>query len=112
MARTIKTERLMELYEAILSLKDVDECRDFFEDLCSPMELSAMEQRYAVATLLSEDQSYLDILMKTKASTATISRVKRMMLHHGTGCIARVIERQKNADAPSPESQEDAGEEE
>lgn len=94
MARTIRSERLKELYEAILMLENAEECQQFFEDLCSVTELSAMEQRYAVAKLLLQDEVYLDILMKTRASTATISRVKRMLLSGGgTGCMARIIKR-------------------
>ena len=79
------------MYEAILKLKDVDECISFFEDLCSPTELSAMEQRYEVMNLLLQDKVYLEILEKTNASTATISRVKRVM-DYGTGCMPRVIQ--------------------
>ncbi|MEI3244565.1 MAG: YerC/YecD family TrpR-related protein [Lachnospiraceae bacterium] len=63
----------------MLKLQDIDECVAFFEDLCSPTELSAMEQRYEVMSLLLQDKVYLEILDKTSASTATISRVKRVM---------------------------------
>ena len=79
------------MYEAILKLKSVEECQEFFIDLCSPSELSAMEQRYAVAELLMRDTVYLDILEKTNASTATISRVNRM-LRDGTGVLPRILE--------------------
>lgn len=91
MAKIVKKERLREMYEAILTLQDVDECIAFFEDLCSPTELSAMEQRYEVMNLLLQDKVYLEILEKTSASTATISRVKRVM-DYGTGCMPRVIQ--------------------
>ena len=91
MAKIVINERLRELYEAILTLQDVDECIAFFEDLCSPTELSAMEQRYEVMNLLLQDKVYLEILEKTNASTATISRVKRVM-DYGTGCMPRVIQ--------------------
>jgi len=94
MAKVIRPERLPELYKAIVSLQSEEECQQFFEDLCSESELSAMEQRYQVAELLMQDNVYLDILLQTKASTSTISRVKRM-LTGGTGCIKKVIERQK-----------------
>ncbi len=57
----------MEMYEAILKLESAEECVKFFEDLCSPTEISAMEQRYAVADLLVKNTVYLDILEKTKA---------------------------------------------
>ena len=94
MAKIIKKERLREMYEAILTLQDVDECIAFFEDLCSPTELSAMEQRYEVMSLLLQDKVYLEILEKTSASTATISRVKRVM-DYGTGCMPRIIQEMK-----------------
>lgn len=91
MAKVVKKERLREMYEAVLRLQDVDECVSFFEDLCSPTELSAMEQRFEVMSLLLQDKVYLEILEKTSASTATISRVKRVM-DYGTGCMPRVIQ--------------------
>ena len=47
MAKVVKKEHVTEMYEAIMKLQSVEECRHFFEDLCSPTELSAMEQRYA-----------------------------------------------------------------
>lgn len=92
MAKVVKKGHTREMYEAILKLESVEECEKFFQDLCSPTELSAMEQRFAVASLLLQDKVYLDILEKTNASTATISRVKRMM-EYGTGCLPEVISR-------------------
>lgn len=99
MAKVVKKEHVTEMYEAIMKLQSVEECRRFFEDLCSPTELSAMEQRYAVASLLLKDKVYLEILEETSASTATISRVKRM-LNYGTGCLPAVIERLKETNCP------------
>ncbi len=95
MPRIIKKERLTAMYEAIVSLRTVEECQRFFEDLCSATELSAMEQRYAVAELLMQDRVYLDILQKTNASTSTISRVKRA-LYGSTGGLAEAMERVRN----------------
>lgn len=95
MARTVRKERIKAMYEAILEIQTVEECEQFFEDLCSATELSAMEQRFAVADLLMQNTVYLDILEKTKASTATISRVNRSMLNGGTGCLVKMIERMK-----------------
>lgn len=68
-----------ELYRAILALKDEDECRRFFKDLCTIAELRAMEQRYDVAVLLEQGMVYSDILERTGASSATISRVNRAL---------------------------------
>ncbi len=94
-----KKERSMPLYEAILNLKDLDECCRFFDDLCTPGELRSMEQRYDVATYLLQDQVYLEILEKTGASSATISRVRRNILDNEDGGMMReVILRQGLAD--------------
>ena len=81
-----------ELYHAILQLKDLDECYDFFTDLCTVSELKAMEQRFEVAKLLNEGLIYNDILEKTGASSATISRVNRS-LQYGADGYAVVFER-------------------
>ena len=70
----------MALYETILKLKDLDECCRFFDDLCTPTELRSLEQRFDVAVYLQQGLVYLDILQKTGASSATISRVRRAML--------------------------------
>ena len=77
-----KREPHLELYEAILTLKTVDECVRFFDDLCSVTELRAIEQRFQVAKLLNEGHIYNTILEQTGASSATISRVNRS-LHYG-----------------------------
>ena len=74
MNKLLKKPRNDKLYEAILSLKDVEECKQFFEDLCSISELMAMEQRYQVASCLHKGMIYNDILAETGASSATISR--------------------------------------
>ena len=73
------------LYRAILTLKDVDECRAFFQDLCTVSELRAMEQRLEVAQLLDEGMIYNDILDRTGASSATISRVNRALQYGADG---------------------------
>ena len=90
-----KKPRSDELYKAILTLKTVDECKMFFDDLCTVTELQAIEQRYQVATYLSQGMIYNDILEKTGASSATISRVNRS-LQYGSGGYAVVFERLAN----------------
>ncbi len=82
MSKTPEKAPSMALYETILQLKDLDECFRFFQDLCTVAELRAMEQRFDVAVLLDEGMIYNDILEKTGASSATISRVNRA-LHYG-----------------------------
>lgn len=73
------------LYRAVLALKDMDECRRFFTDLCTVAELRAMAQRLEVAQLLSEGRIYNDILERTGASSATISRVNRALQYGEDG---------------------------
>ena len=80
-----------QLYSAILKLQTVEECYDFFTDLCTFSELKAMEQRFDVAVYLQQGLVYLDILEKTGASSATISRVRRSMLEGGAGGVVRDI---------------------
>ena len=85
------------LYEAILMLETPEECYHFFQDLCTIAELRSMEQRFEVATLLNEGLIYNDILEKTGASSATISRVNRSLLG-GAGGYESVLEKMKNKD--------------
>ena len=92
---TIATKEKNErLYRAILALETEEECYAFFQDLCTIAELRSMEQRYEVATLLSEGMVYSDILERTGASSATISRVNRC-LHYGADGYQAVIPRLK-----------------
>ena len=92
MNKNMKQPRYEEMYRAILTLKTVEECENFFDDLCTVTELKAMEQRYQVAELLDKGLIYNDILEKTGASSATISRVNRS-LRYGAGGYAVVFER-------------------
>ena len=71
------------LFNAILQLEDIEECYDFFEDLCTVQELRTLGQRIVVAKMLSEKSVYTDIVNETGASTATISRVNRSLQY---GC--------------------------
>ena len=96
--RNKRSDPESELYRAILKLNSVQECYDFFVDLCTVSELKAMEQRFEVAKLLNEGLIYNDILEKTGASSATISRVNRS-LNYGTDAyrtiFARLAEEEK-----------------
>ena len=89
-----KRKHVTEMYEAILKIQNLEECEQFFEDLCTPTEMAAMEQRFAVVSLLKQDKVYMEILEATSASTATISRVKRM-LNYGNGVLGEVMDRLK-----------------
>ena len=79
MARINKKEKSDGLYLAILTLRTEEEVYDFFQDLCTVTELRAMEQRFEVAILLRQGMIYNDILERTGASSATISRVNRSL---------------------------------
>ena len=71
-------------YEAIMTLRSQEECRRFFEDICTIKELQAISQRMRVACLLDSGSNYLEVSEATGASSATISRVNRS-LHYGGG---------------------------
>ena len=102
MTKNEKREHGDVLYEAILTLKDLDECKKFFSDLCTVAELRAMEQRFEVAMLLSDGMIYNDILERTGASSATISRVRRSMLDNGAGGVVQSIIIREGLDKPEP----------
>ena len=82
------------LFDAILGLKDREECAAFFDDLCTIKELQDMSQRFDVALLLGEGNNYADISALTGASSATISRVNRC-LNYGRGGYRSVIDKMK-----------------
>lgn len=85
MNNKIKDEATDLLFKAILSLKNEEECYNFFEDLCTVPELKAMSQRIVVAKMLTDKNVYSDIVSKTGASTATISRVNRSLIYGSDG---------------------------
>ena len=91
MYKGTKKQKSTALYEAILRIKDLDECRRFFDDLCTPGELRSMEQRYDVAVFLLQNKNYQEILEMTGASSATISRVRRNILENESGGMMRQI---------------------
>ncbi|MBR0280093.1 MAG: TrpR-like protein [Oscillibacter sp.] len=93
------------LYETILKLKDLDECTRFFQDLCTPIELRSMEQRFEVAVELERGAVYSEVLERTGASSATVSRVRRSMLDGGAGGVMRkVIAREGFSGVPEGET--------
>lgn len=85
MNKSNRKPRNEEMYKAILKLQTVEECMDFFDDLCTVTEIQAMEQRYQVAVCLSKGMIYNDILAETGASSATISRVNRSLKYGKNG---------------------------
>ena len=90
----LKDAHMDELFQGILSLSSVEECYNFFEDLCTITELRAMAQRFQVAKMLDEGQIYSDIVKETGASTATISRVNKCLIY-GTDGYRMVLDRTK-----------------
>ena len=85
MNKKIRTEAVDHLFDAVMCLKDKNECYNFFEDLCTVNELLSLSQRFEVATMLREHKTYLEIAEKTGASTATISRVNRSLNYGNDG---------------------------
>ena len=94
MNKSIHSASVDRLFETILSLKDLDECRAFFEDVCTIKEVTDMSQRLDTAYLIDEGLSYQSISEKIGVSTATISRVSRC-LNYGSGGYRTVIDRSR-----------------
>ena len=90
----LKDSNMDDLFKAILTLENIDECYAFFEDLCTVIELKAISQRMQVAKMLVSKNVYSDIVQTTGASTATISRVNRT-LNYGSDGYALVFKRLK-----------------
>ena len=90
----LKDGHMDELFTGILSLNTVEECYNFFEDLCTITELRAMAQRFQVAKMLDQGQIYSDLVRETGASTATISRVNKCLIY-GTDGYRMVLDRTK-----------------
>lgn len=91
------------LFEAILSLKTIDECYLFFEDICTIKELQDLTQRFQVACQLDAGKNYNQVSTDTGVSSATISRVNKCLLYGGGG-YRTAIERLKKAGVLSNES--------
>ncbi len=92
----IKDTYTDELFKTILTLKNMEQCYNFFEDLCTIAEIKAMAQRLQVAKMLSQNYVYADIVNKTGASTATISRVNRSLNYGQGGYKSILIKQDKN----------------
>ena len=90
----LRDELADQLCEAVLSLQNLEEWYQFFEDVCTIGEMKALAQRLEVARMLDAGHTYDEIVARTGASTATISRVKRC-LHYGADGYKLVLERLK-----------------
>ena len=109
MNKKLKTEAVDHLFQAILTLKNTEECYSFFEDVCTVNELLSFSQRYEVAKMLREKKTYLEIAEKTGASTATISRVNRSLNYGNDGydMVFKRIAREEESAAKEPALSED-----
>ena len=94
MSKKIRTKEVDHLFDAILTLKNKEECYTFFEDVCTINELLSISQRFEVALMLRQGRTYLDISEDTGASTATISRVNRS-LNYGNDVYDMALDRMK-----------------
>ena len=92
MNRKLQNDATDSLFKAILALDNIEECYCFFEDLCTISEIKAMAQRLEVAKMLKDNHVYADIVQKTGASTATISRINRC-LNYGSDGYQMVLKR-------------------
>ncbi|WP_059172256.1 YerC/YecD family TrpR-related protein [Bacillus sp. FJAT-27445] len=88
----LRGKELDQLFNSILTLKDLEECYRFFDDLCTVNEIQSLSQRLEVARMLREGKTYHKIEKETGASTATISRVKRC-LNYGNDAYEMVLDR-------------------
>ena len=105
MSKKIRTEAVDELFDAILCLKDKEECYTFFEDVCTVNELLSLSQRFEVARMLKEKKTYLEIAEKTGASTATISRVNRSLNYGNDGYEMGFSRLKEKEEAEKPEEE-------
>jgi TrpR-related protein YerC/YecD len=93
----LRGKALDQLFQAVLSLKDLEECYSFFDDLCTINEIQSLAQRLEVARMLREGKTYHTIEKETGASTATISRVKRC-LNYGNDAYELALDRIKETE--------------
>ncbi|MCH1624670.1 YerC/YecD family TrpR-related protein [Fredinandcohnia quinoae] len=91
----LRGKELDQLFNAILTLQDLEECYRFFDDLCTVNEIQSLAQRLEVARMLQEGKTYHKIESETGASTATISRVKRC-LNYGNDAYLMALDRLKS----------------
>ncbi|MEI3412546.1 MAG: YerC/YecD family TrpR-related protein [Blautia sp.] len=102
MSKNIRTEAVDHLFEAILCLKDKEECYTFLKMYARSTSFFSLSQRFEVAKMLMDKRTYLDISEKTGASTATISRVNRSLNYGNDGydMVFKRLEEKKEQDKP------------
>ena len=72
-----QNEKIEALYQLIVSLENVEDCRALFEDLCTRKEIDNMAERLFAARLLLEGNTYNQVMAQAEISSATLSRVSR-----------------------------------
>lgn len=90
--KKLHTEEVDTLFNAILSLETVEECYNFFEDVCTVKEIMDIAQRLKAAKMLKSGANYSQVADATGMSTATISRVNKC-LEYGNGGYGTVLAR-------------------
>lgn len=88
----LRGKQLDQLFDAILALENREECYQLFDDLATMNEIQSLGQRFQVAKMLRDGATYNAIEEETKASTATISRVRRC-IDYGSGGYETVFSR-------------------
>lgn len=95
MNRKLQSDDIDALYEAVSCIRTREEFYNFFEDLCTIAELQSLAHRFSVAKMLDDGCTYQDIIDKTGASTATISRINKC-LGYGSDGYSVILSRMKN----------------
>ena len=90
------SKEIEELFRVILSIDDMETCKNFFEDICTIKEIQDMAQRLKVACELKNGKNYQEISKSTGASTATISRVNKCILYGSGGYNSVLQSKEKN----------------
>ncbi len=91
-----KNNEFTQLFQAILSIDNIEECKSFFEDICTVQELEKMAQRLEAAKLLLQGQTYEQVIEKTSISSTTLSRVSRC-IRYGNGGYKTIINKENNS---------------
>ena len=101
MAKDRRSEAKDYLFEAILSLETIEDCYNFFDDLCTIKEVNEMAKRLCGAKMLDKNKVYTEITEKTGLSTATISRINRA-LKYGSDGYNMVLRNLEKKDVKDP----------
>lgn len=90
--KTLQNKNTDDLFNGILTIKNIDECYAFFCDLCTPNELNMLSQRFQIAKEFRNGENFTNLSKKVSASSATIAKVKRDLIYGNNG-LALVLDR-------------------